>query len=377
MEIVNTTPYQESCTMSTDKDGQDHLLAILKATFNIPKRGEISKLSAEQLPIIAEDIFGGDPEASSVLFESDFSLKKPNCDVLLNGCCYAPNEEPATQVSVGIKIGKVQKIINVNGDRVWQHLPTKIKMSEPQTFLKKVISYDVAYGGKDYFDPDKDKHTAYLHNVVGVGYHKILSMECVENTPVPNTEEVKHPVKHPYEDYRPMAFGPRSRACPSRAKLAGSYDKDWVDNQFPFLPKDFDDHYYQAAPEDQQTEYLKGGESIQLVNLTQEGRTQFKVPTMKQKKVVFYFFNGEYKIADFHVDTLHLLPEEGVFTLTARASIPLYGDPFDCSKVIIGRGTKAWQNALNHGKRYIPSIQELKEYKKNQQQEEADVSATD
>lgn len=376
MEIVNTTPYLASCTISTDKHGQDHLLAILKATFTIPVRGMLAELSKKPIPIIEADIFSGDSETSAVIFESDYVLRKPHCDVLLNGCCYAPKGKATTQMSVGIKVGKVQKIIQINGDRVWLHAHTSIYLSKPQPFIKKSISYENAYGGRDYFHPDKDKHTSYLHNTVGIGYHKELSMECIENTPVPNTEEITHPVVHPDKNYRPMAFGAINRACPLRAKLAGTYDKEWTDNQFPFLPKDFDDLFNQAAPEDQQTEYLKGGESVQLVNLSKEGRTQFKIPAMKQKKVVFYFFDGKYKIADFHVDTLYLLPEEGIFTLTARASTPLYGDPFNCSKVIIGRGTKAWQRALNHGKRYIPSIKELKQYKKKQQ-EKANVSTTD
>ncbi len=367
MEIVNTTPYLASCTVSTDKHGQEHLLAIVKATFNIPAREIASELAQEPIPIIEEDIFSGDPETSATVYESDYALHKPKCDVLLNGYCYAPEGKPVTQALAGIKIGSVQKIIQVNGDRVWKYSPIKIGMSNPQPFTKKLISYEKAYGGRDYFHPDEKKHTAYLPNPVGIGYHKVLDIEYVEDTPVPNIESIKQPVTHPNEKYQPTAFGPVHRGSPSRAKYAGTYDEKWLESKFPFLPDNFDDRYFQAAPEDQQTDYLRGGEFIQLVNLTQEGRLHFKIPYLKQKKVVFYFFDGNYQIADFKTDTLHLLPEDGLFTLTARASIPLYGDPFNCSKVIIGRGTKAWERALNNGKRYIPSIDELKKYKRQQE----------
>ncbi|WP_299871140.1 DUF2169 domain-containing protein [uncultured Cocleimonas sp.] len=370
---MNTTQYLATCTISTDKHGQEHILAIVKGTFEIPTLGKIAELAEQPVPIIAEDIYEGDPEDSSVVFESDYALNKPFCDVLLNGYCYAPKGKPTTQVSVGLKVGNVRKIFQVTGDRVWEHYPTKIKPSEPEPFVKKSISYDAAYGGKDYFDIDKEKHTAYLHNPVGVGYHKVLTLEVVNGKPLPNTEEINNPINHPYENYRPMSLGAVSRSSPSRAIHAGKYDKKWVDQQFPFLPKDFDDRYFQAAPEDQQTEYLKGGEIVHLVNLTESGKTQFRIPSIRQKKVVFYFHDGKYQIADFKVDTLHIFPEDNVFTMTARASIPIYGDPFNCSKVIIGRGTTAWKHALEKGKRYIPSISELKDYLKKQQ-ENSDAS---
>ena len=368
MEIVNTTQYLATCTISTDKHGQDHILAIMKGTFKIPESGEVSELADELIPITAADEHVDDPENTSVALESDYAFKKPFCDVLLNGNCYAPNGEPAKQISVGMKVGNVRKIFQVTGDRVWEHYPTKIKPSEAKPFVKKPVSYDVAFGGKDYFDLDTDKHTAFSHNLVGVGYHNVLTLEVVNGKPLPNTEEMNNPVKHPSGSYQPMSFGAVSRSNPARAKFAGTYDKEWTDNQFPFLPKDFDDRYFQAAPEDQQTEYLKGGESVQLVNLTKSGKTHFRIPPVRQKKVVFFFHDGKYQIADFDVDTLHIFPEDNVFTMTARASIPIYGDPFNCSKVIIGRGTTAWKHALEKGKRYIPSISELKLHLKKQQE---------
>jgi len=51
-----------------------------------------------------------------------------------------------------------------------------------------------------------------------------------------------------------MTFGPIGRGWSERLKYAGTYDDDWLENVFPFLPA-----YYQAAPADQQLLYLKGG----------------------------------------------------------------------------------------------------------------------
>ena len=70
--------------------------------------------------------------------------------------------------------------------------------------------------------------------------------------PVSNTEEISDPVRDPGGRYRPMAFGPIGRGWPSRIRYAGTYDQNWIDNVFPFLPDDFDTRYFQCAPEDQQ-----------------------------------------------------------------------------------------------------------------------------
>ena len=64
-----------------------------------------------------------------------------------------------------------------------------------------------------------------------------------------------------------MAFGAISRNFASRYPLAGTYDQDWQDNVFPFLPRDFDPLYYQAAPPEQQMDYPSGGEGIELRRL--------------------------------------------------------------------------------------------------------------
>jgi len=50
------------------------------------------------------------------------------------------------------------------------------------------------------------------------------------------------------------------------------------------LPADFDERYYQSAPPDQQTDYLRGGEEVELVNLrATAGRAAFKIPKLKMQ----------------------------------------------------------------------------------------------
>ena len=77
---------------------------------------------------------------------------------------------------------------------------------------------------------------------------------------------------------------------PRRSK-AGSCDELWKQTRWPKLPKDFDFGYWNAAPEDQQFDYLQGGEKVMLVNLIdpehtadKSGSLWFKLPKQDLRK---------------------------------------------------------------------------------------------
>ncbi|MGI9289415.1 MAG: DUF2169 domain-containing protein, partial [Pseudomonadales bacterium] len=62
-------------------------------------------------------------------------------------------------------------------------------------------------------------------------------------------------------------------------ELAGTYDEKWQNNKQPLLPDDFDDSYHQCAPQDQQVPgFLKGGEVVELFNMTPNGYLEFQLP---------------------------------------------------------------------------------------------------
>ena len=114
------------------------------------------------------------------------------------------------------------------------------------------ISYDNAFGGTDdrMRDPAQVGPICPIRSAAAGTSTSIR--ELVIGAPVSNTEEIRDPVRDPGGKYRPMAFGPIGRGWPSRIRHAGTYDQDWIDNVFPFLPADFDTRYFQCAPEDQQ-----------------------------------------------------------------------------------------------------------------------------
>jgi hypothetical protein len=247
-------------------------------------------------------------------------------------------------VPVGVRVGSMQKSFAVVGNRVWYAGISRISASDPEPFTVLPISYDRAFGGRDDRHEDQAKHTAFMRNPVGRGFHKQMRREWIDGAPLPNTEELNHPVSQPDGNYAPMAFGPIGRGWEPRYRYAGTYDARWLEDYFPFLPPDFDEAYYQAAPLDQQISAPTGGEEIVLLNLTPEGRVVFTLPTF-DAPVHFFLKNGGREDAKLALDTIVIEPDPRRLMLTWRATRPLKRSMFEVPQILVGRKSREWWSA--------------------------------
>jgi hypothetical protein len=350
-------------TQGMRPDGRELLVVVVKGTFAIPPEGETACLAPEQLPLVEADAFAGEPGLSSPTLESDFAPFKPRCDVLLNACAYAPGGEPTRKLVVSLRVGGLTKDFRVVGDRVWQKRwfltwLRGLKPTRPQPFTVMPLSYEVAFGGSDCHPKQPKHHRVFEENPLGRGFSHKAPTKVIKGTPLPNTEPVGEPLKKPRTRQRPMGFGPIGRSWMPRRSKAGTYDEGWLENTFPFLPADFDDAYHQAAPADQQCDYLKGGEKVVLLNLTPQGRTSFTLPTLAVP-VVFFLRDGTQVEAQAVLDTLHLDPGQGLLTLAWRASLPLRQNIFEVNEVLTGTMPKGWWRARKLGKTWHPSLASL------------------
>lgn len=344
--------------MGMEPSGRELLVVVVKGTFRIPKNGEDVRLHDEQLPLVMADTFTGAPGFSAPVYEADFAPRKQRCDILLLGSAYAPGGRPASYVPVGIRLGDWQKTFAVVGNRHWETGLSGVHATAPEPFTVQPFSYDVAFGGMDNHHEDATKHVAFMKNPIGRGFHKHLRKEWVDGFPLPNTQELDRPVDRPDGNYVPMAFGPFGRGWEQRIKHAGTYDQDWIDNTFPFLPADFNDAYYQAAALDQQIGYPTGGEELVMINLAAEGRTAFKLP-VREVPIVFFRKKNERYETQAMIDTVVIEPDKGIFTMTWRASLTLKKNMFEISQVLAGRMPRAWWRARDLGKTYCPSLANL------------------
>lgn len=341
MELINATRMTAGYTMGLEPSGRELLVVVIKGTFVLPKAGEPVRLHEQQQPLVMADTFTGMPGHSAPLQEVDFAPRKPACDVLLTGSAYAPEGREATQVDVALQVGSMRKAFRVLGDRHWSAGLTGIHASPPQPFTRKTISYDVAFGGVDQESDDPAEHDAYMLNPVGRGFRKHLRQAWVDGRHLPNTEALGDPVRTPSGSYRPMAFGPLGRGWQERACYAGTYDQQWRDEVFPFLPADFDDRYFQAAPLDQQVAWPQGPLQVTLRNLTPDGLRHFSLPYFEAPVHVFPH-RGETETLAARLDTIWLEPDRERFTMTWRTARPLRHSLFEIAQVMVGKKGREW-----------------------------------
>ncbi len=341
MELINATRMTAGYNMGLEVSGRELLVVVIKGTFVLPKPGEQVRLADEQLPLIMADTFTGAPGFSAPVHEIDFAPRKHACDVLLTGHARAPEGRQVTRLRAGLHVGTMEKVFDVVGDRVWQAGLTGISASAPLPFTEMPISYDRAFGGADRHSEDESEHDAYLPNPAGRGWHKHLKNAWVDGSPLPNTEEVGKPVSFPNDKYNPMALGPLGRGWPQRARFAGTYDQQWLDDVFPFLPKDFDERYFQAAPEDQQVELPKGPMEVVLSGFTADGVRQFMLPHFEAPVHVFPK-RGEREDLTATLDTIVLEPDRERLTMSWRVARPLKKSMHEIAQVLVGKKGREW-----------------------------------
>lgn len=341
MELINATRMVAGYNMGLEPSGRELLVVVIKGTFVLPKPGEPVRLADAQLPLTMADTFTGAPGFSSPIHEIDFAPRKHACDVLLIGSAHAPPGRQVMRQRVSLTVGPMEKSFDVVGNRVWKAGLSGITASAPEPFTQMPISYDVAFGGADRNSEDEREHDAYLANPAGRGWHKHLKNAWVDGKPLPNTEEVGVPVSFPSDKYKPMAFGPLARGWPSRSRFAGTYDEHWLADVFPFLPKDFDERYYQAAPEDQQLPLPREPMEVVLSGLTPDGVRQFTLPHFEAPVNVFPK-RGEREDYVATLDTIVFEPDAERFTMSWRAARPLNKSMHEIEQVLIGKKGRDW-----------------------------------
>ena len=269
---TNHTPYKAESTWGRDKEGVHEWIVAVKGTYDILPDGSL-KLADEQLePLLAPE-YNGEDGLSSLRYEADLVAPKPTTDVLINGTAYAPNGRPSTKFIVGARIGKIQKVIRVRGNRIWYEGAFGPAASSTQPITELPIIYEHAYGGYDQTDPDPQNQRMDSRNPVGCGV--VSQPDSRLGQAVPNFE---YPNGNLEKD-GPAGFGALDSHWSPRRELTGTYDEAWQQNRLPLLPEDWDPHSLLCSPVDQRPKtYLTGGEPVELINLTPGGKLSFVLP---------------------------------------------------------------------------------------------------
>jgi hypothetical protein len=275
-DISNSTPFACDRAVLRDRNGAETWVVVVKGTFEIHDDGTTS-VAGKQLDVFHAAKFRGDPGNSSMLYDLDMVPLKPTTDVLLNGCAYTVRGRDRRSVEVSLSVGSINKTIRVTGDRVWERRLSGVSATEPQSFDKLPIVYERAFGGRDPEAADPERWPCERRNPIGVGYASKL--DYLIGTPLPNAEQPSHPINAWNDRPTPAGFTALPPNWMPRASFAGTYDDRWMEERFPLVPDDFDDRFLQCAPLDQQAP-LRGGEKVELRNLTPDGLLQFRLPSV-------------------------------------------------------------------------------------------------
>jgi len=267
--LNNTTPFACERSWVRDTDGAEVWLVAVRATYDILADGT-TELSPDQPNPLLSPKYAGDPARSSLLYDSDLVNKKISTDVLVHGHAHAPNGEPITQIDATIKVGPIRKTLRIYGNRRWDQGFAGLRLSPPERFVQMPIVYERAFGGVDQSVENQENIQCEKRNPVGMGF--AVDARHLVGQLVPNIENAARLIQGWDDRPQPAGFGPIPGHWLPRAKYAGTYDAAWVRDSHPLLPSDFDDRFYNCAPADQQCpRFLRGGEPVELQNLTSGG----------------------------------------------------------------------------------------------------------
>jgi hypothetical protein len=141
----NTTGMLAAVTVTADKDARDYCVVVVKGTFVTSNSGAM-ELASEQTPFVYADEHYGDPESTSIRYESDFSLFKPLTDVVVVGKAVAPGGRPTEELAVSLEVQGSRKDVIVIGERRWVRAAGGVVASRPVPFAEVPLTFDRAFG---------------------------------------------------------------------------------------------------------------------------------------------------------------------------------------------------------------------------------------
>jgi hypothetical protein len=270
-QVKNRTPFAAERDWVRDRHGAEVWIVAVKATFDIKPDGS-TDISDDQPPVRRIPEYHGEPGKSSIKYDTDLVLTKNTTDVIVVGHAHAPNGQPVATLDVGFRVGSLQKLLRVFGDRRWGGFGP----SAPEPFTKMALVYERAFGGVDVKSSHPERDWDW-RNPVGCGF--AVDKAHLEDVPVPNVEWPDQLISSWNDRPAPAGFGVVASHWQPRVSFGGTYDESWAQTRQPLLPADFDERFFQCAPIDQQApQFLTGGEPVVLLNLSPAGTLRFTLP---------------------------------------------------------------------------------------------------
>jgi uncharacterized protein YjbI with pentapeptide repeats len=241
----------------------------------------------------------------------DLGFEKPFCEWLAFGKIHPKTLGDRTAVA-SVKVLRrgrpvSQKVLHLSGVRTWQRRLGTYWAPEPAELHGPVpLDWRLAYGGA--------KHDT---NPQGMGQQEGEAA----GVRLPQIEYFDNLMSRPHDNPPPAGFGPLPLDAPARFKPHGTYDKNWLQTDFPAMPADTPPEVLMMGPEDQWLkEGLFAGDSITCSGMTDEGlEIKWTVPTWSPRCYIRRTDQGKQLMdVKLKMDTAWLIPHAGILSVLWR-----------------------------------------------------------
>lgn len=331
---------------------EDIFSVIVKRTYRIRHGGAAERRETDhELRRIDQYYDNGDPEWSTVQYESELAPFKPLADVVVIGKAYAPGGAPTQRMTARVGVGDKEKSIAVFGDRACHFRENASPVfSDPIPFTEMEIRYERAYGGRDETSVPEIPFY-YPRNYMGTGLALRNVKEVVEALALPNLEDpddlltperliIGEPRRWHLQPL-PQGFGWLQRTWYPRCAFAGSYPA-YVDvgtatteERLGLLPRNhialakqsklpsFDARFNNGASFGLMLQDLKGNEAIRLEGLSPGGLLEFSLPDDTPQIALDIGLGEQQLVAKLH--TVSVRPDDLEVDLVWRGALGYEG----------------------------------------------------
>jgi hypothetical protein len=303
MNLVNHTRLPADLAIVYDARGRERLLVVVKVNGRLRAPGEEP---AEPLPIHRADVLS---PSGALRYPSDFALGHPGTDVICHGRVHSPGGKPCKRSRAELRVGDLRAAVIAFGPRRWERRVVGLSVSEPEPFTFVPLGFEQAFGG-----PQSRR------NPVGTGDLTGLPASAREGVALPCLEREDALISGPGDQPAPAGFGAVAPGWEPRILHAGTYDEAWRARRAPLLPLNFDERFHRVANDGLSSERpLRGGEPVELVGLTVEGRLVTALP----RAALGIRVGGPWLRPELALVVIE--PDEGRVALTYRASVDITG----------------------------------------------------
>jgi hypothetical protein len=333
MEIYNLTPFPVLHAIAMDGSGAEHLIVVSKMSWRINPDGALTQ-HEEQKPIVTAPVYRGDPQSSSLMYESDVVPQKAGTDCILIGHAWAPKTGTARLDAV-FSVGPVSKVVRVFGERKWEKVLGMRNRLGPVPFEKIPLIYERAFGGADESYPDAACHETCLANPVGRAFLAKKSKKEIEGILFPNLEDPGDPYENVSSRPRPAGFGAIAPFWKPRADYTGTQDDNWQKRISPLPPADLKPEFFNcASPGLTSKGFLRGNELVALGHAV-AGKPMFRFSLPGTRPQVGLRIGPDRSEITMNLDTVIVEPDDMRVQMVWRGALNVHGRVKDIRQIRI------------------------------------------